>query len=210
MKYFDSLPLITNLDNNNNIYALRNLMVRTELMPSLITNPLLFYQYEIREGDTPEIIAKKYYGDSYRYWLVLYGNPERMNPQFDWPLTSKQFEQFLINKYSVAAGGDNLVMSYITSTVHHYEKVITTYDNESQTTVIKNVEVDFETYNLIEEVTTTNTFADNSSLKYSVTAKAVSIYDYENGLNESKRNINLINSSYINKIETQYQTLVKS
>ena len=42
-----------------------------------------------------------------------------------------------------------------------------------------------------------------------ISRNAVSIYDYENGINEAKRNINLINSTYVSQVEKQYQTLVK-
>jgi hypothetical protein len=42
----------------------------------------------------------------------------------------------------------------------------------------------------------------------SISKSLVTIYDYENLLNESKRNIQLINSSYVNQMESQYQELV--
>jgi hypothetical protein len=58
----------------------------------------LYYTYDIQEGDTPEIIAHKYYGDSYRYWIVLFAN-ELLDPQWDWPMTYKMFEQYLADKY---------------------------------------------------------------------------------------------------------------
>jgi hypothetical protein len=209
MKYFNSLPLITTTDTNGNSYLLRNLLVRTELIPQLAKNPLVLYQYEVRDGDTPEIIANKYYGDSYRYWMVLYGNPNIIDPQGDWPKSSQQFVLYLNDKYADEANtSGQSVLAYTQSTIHHYEKIITTVDNNSQTTAIKNVWVDLNTYNSIVPSTSVNTFADGSSVTLSVTSNAISIYDYENGLNESKRNINLINSNYISQMESQYQSLV--
>ena len=74
MKYFQTFPQIASNDYNGNSITLTNLMVRSELIPSLARNPALFYSYDIQDGDTPEIIAEKYYGDPYRYWIVLYGN----------------------------------------------------------------------------------------------------------------------------------------
>lgn len=210
MKYFDSLPFLVNQDTNNNLYVTKNLLIRTNLIAELSKNPLLFYKYAIQDGDTPEIIANKYYGTPYRYWVVLYGNSNIMDPQADWPLTNQQFTLYLKNKYSVVAGGEDQVLSYINGTVHHYEKIITTVDNETKTIAIKNIEIDESTYNLITPYTQTQTFGDGSSVTYSLSKSAISIYDYEDKLNESKRDINLINSAYVNQVETQYQSLVKS
>ena len=210
MEYFSSLPFLTTSDGNGNAIILRNLLIRTGLIPQLAKNPLLFYQYEIRDGDTPEIVADKYYGSPFRYWITLYGNPNIMDPQSDWPLSQQQFALYLNDKYADDAGGVENVLSYALGTIHHYEKVITSIDNTSKTTATKAIEVDEDTYNSIALSNTTSTFPDGSSITYSVDKKAVSIYDYEDQLNESKRNINLINAKYTSQLETQYQSLVKS
>jgi len=211
MRYFDSLPYITNTDYNGNFYLLKNLLVRTELIPTLAKNPLLVYTYEIRDGDSPEIIANKYYGDPYRYWIVLYGNPNIVDPQADWPLSSQQFLLYLTDKYSSdAANASMTLLAYTQSTIHHYEKVITTFDTSTQTKAIKVVDVDLNTYLSTLSTTTTGTFPDGSSVTYTVSTNQVSIYDYEYQTNENKRNISLINSSYASRMETQYQSLVSA
>lgn len=211
MKYFNSLPYLTNTDNNGNNYVLRNLLIRTNLVTQLDKNPLLFYNYELRDGDTPEIVANKYYGDPFRYWIVLFGNPNIMDPQWDWPLSSKQFVLYLNDKYLDAAIANNQTMlQYTQSTIHHYEKIITTYDDDTQTTAIKNIEVDLNTYNSIIPSTTTGSFSDGSKVKYTLDRGAISIYNYEYNVNEAKRNIKLINSAYVSDIEKQYLNLVGS
>lgn len=210
MKYFDSLPYLVTTDYNGNTYALKNLLIRTELIPQLSKNPLLFYKYDLQDGDTPEIIGNKYYGDSYRYWITLYSNPNILDPQWDWPLSSQQFEAYLIDKYSTAAGGSNHVLTYTQGTIHHYEKIVTTVDNSTGTTAIKTVEVDLTTYNSIQPFTQTQAFSNGTSVTYTLSKNIVSIYDYELQINEGKRNINLIKSSYASSIESQYQNLVKS
>ena len=74
MLYFDTLPKIITPDQNGQPILLTNIMVRAKLLEELENNPMLFYQYSIQDGDTPEIIADKYYNDSYRYWIILYSN----------------------------------------------------------------------------------------------------------------------------------------
>ena len=73
MKYFQSFPFVSTTDYNGNQIALTNLMLRSEIVPTLLNNPLLFYNYDIQDGDTPESIANKYYGDPYR--CLLYTSP---------------------------------------------------------------------------------------------------------------------------------------
>ena len=80
MKYFQTLPTVVNVDSNNNLYSLKNIITRGILLPELSRNPMLFYQYTIQDGDTPENIAYKYYNDPYRYWILLYGN-NTIDPQ---------------------------------------------------------------------------------------------------------------------------------
>jgi hypothetical protein len=207
MKYFDTLPNI-NIPNGNDVQTYKNLLIRTSLVQQLATNPLVFYKYSIQEGDTPEIVADKYYGDSYRYWMVLYGNQNIMDPQWDWPLDSKQFISFLNDKYSANAGGVGNVLSYTQQTIHHYEKITTTVDGTTGTTAMKNVEVDYDTYASIQPFTQTQSFPDGSSLTYTISTTAISIYDYELGVNESKRNINIINSRFATQLEQQFEQLV--
>ena len=208
MRYFNSLPYLITTDYNGNTYALKNLLIRTELIPQLAKNPLIFYQYALQDGDTPEIVANKYYSDSYRYWIVLYGNSNILDPQLDWPYSNQQFQAYLIDKYSEAAGGAENVLGYTQFALHHYEKVTTTIDNDSGTTAIKTVEIDADTYHSIVPFTQTQTFPDGSSVTYTLSTNLVTIYDYEYNVNEAKRNINIINSNFANALETQYKNLV--
>ena len=208
MKYFNSLPSVTNIDANGNYYLLKNILIRTKLTSELSRNPMLFYKYSIQEQDTPESIAYKYYGDQYRYWIVLLAN-EIMNPLWEWPLTNQQFIKYLENKYASSIGGGNTALSYATGTLHHYEKIITTIDDDSQTSAIKTVDIDADTFNSLSERTDENTFFNGSKVTQIISKRAVSIYDYENELNESKREINILNSVYVSDIESQYEKLVR-
>jgi hypothetical protein len=207
MLYFDTFPLVIASDYKNNAILLTNLMARVQIIPSLLRNPLLFYSYDLKESDRPDIIANKYYDDSNKYWMVLFAN-EIMDPLYDWPLTSQQFDAYLKNKYSQAAGGDAFVLTYTTSTVQEYRKTITTYDSTSLETTTKTVVVDLTTYNSITTGSITQTFSSGASVTRTTSKTAVSIYDYEIEINEAKQNIKLINSSYSNQLENDLKTLM--
>ena len=219
MKYFNTLPNILTTDYSGNAIVLKNLLTRAKLLPQLQDNLLLFYTYSAQESDTPESVAYKYYGDQYRYWIVLHGT-QSFDPQWDWPLTSRQFGDYIVSKYkSDAANSLNIsantvstsqVLYYTQSTVHHYEKSIATTDNTTRTQSIKTIEIDGDTANSVISGTTTISFSDGSSATQSISVNPISIYDYENYLNEDKRNIKLINNSYVGAMESQLKSLMGS
>jgi hypothetical protein len=198
MQYFDTLPKILQYDNVGTGRVFTNLLARASIIPELLKNPALYYSYDIQEGDTPEIIAHKYYGDSYRYWMVLLAN-EILDPQWGWPMSNTVFNDYLISKYGSSSTAQN--------TVHHYEKTLTQFDSGTNTTTTNTVEIDLNTYN--------TTFATKKSYTLStgdvtvtVSKSAISYYDYEFKLNESKRNIQILNSNYVNQLETELKNLM--
>ena len=62
----------------------------------------------MKEGQTPEIIADKLYGDPNLHWIVMYVN-NITDRYHQWPMTSAQFLSFINEKYSDPDG------------IHHYE-----------------------------------------------------------------------------------------
>lgn len=208
MKYFETLPSVVSIDQNNNYYSLKNLVTRTELVDKLKDNVNLFYEYSIQDSDTPEIVAHKYYSDQNRFWMVLMAN-NIFDPEWDWPLSTNEFTDYINDKYAADAAEAELdVISYTTSTIHHYEKLISTLDSETLYQTIKSVIVDVETYNDIVESTQVKTLPNGATVTYTVSKKPVYIYDYENELNESKRNIKLIKSQYAADMERQLKKVM--
>jgi hypothetical protein len=217
MNYFQTLPTITQTDFNGNNITVTNLITRAYFLPSLLSNILLFYSYDVKEGDTPENIAYKYYNDVYSYWVLLYSN-NIIDPYSSWPLTSSQFDLYLLDKYrndtanalSIPANTvtTQLVMSYTLSTVDHYEQIITTFDSNSTEKQVIKVIIDEDTYNNMIEQTHTNTFGNGVTATKIISKNAVSIYNNELDINESKRNINIMNNKYLPSVTTQFNNLM--
>jgi Base plate wedge protein 53 len=217
MKYFQSLPKIASIDYSGNLITLTNLMVRSEIIPGLLRNPLLFYSYDIQDGDTPEIIAHKYYGDSYRYWLVLFANLI-IDPQWDWPMNPNLHQDYIVKKYTDDTANSlnttantvspTQVFSYTQSTIQNYIKSITTVDSLSSQANTSTYVIDQTAYNNTVVGSNIGTFADGTQVSETVTLYTQSIYDYEVQQNEAKRNINLINSIYVPQIESQFKSLM--
>lgn len=217
MKYFETLPSIITSDYNNNLIVLKNLMSRAVLMAQTQSDALMLYNYSVQDGDTPETVAYKYYGNVDRYWIVLHGN-QSLDPQWDWPLTSQQFQKYIVGKYKqdtanslnipVNSVNDSQILSYTTATVKYLEKIIIIKDNTTQTKSAKTIRVNLLNYNAITPSEKIINFPDGSSATRSITKRIISVYNYENNLNESKRNIRLINASFVGSLELQLQALM--
>ena len=60
----------------------------------------LFYDtYDVKEGETPEMLADKLYGDSNLHWIIMYVN-SITDRYHQWPLSTPQFLAFVNDKYS--------------------------------------------------------------------------------------------------------------
>ena len=107
--YFANFPLIVyDSVGNGNFKIVTNLMKRVAMRTKVRTNTLFFDTYDVKEGETPEILADKLYGDSTLHWIILYVN-NITDRYHQWPMNFGQFNSFIADKYS------NI------DAVHHYE-----------------------------------------------------------------------------------------
>lgn len=213
MQYFTQFPTINTTDYNGNSVTVVNIMERVEIIPQLLNNSLLFYSYDIQDSDTPDIIASKYYNDSYRYWMVPFAN-QSIDIQADWPMSSDMFNDYLLDKYAntvsqilnipVANVSLQNVFSYTDSTIQNYILTVATYDSSTSNTTVMNYNIDVTAYNNTMPVTNTAYFAGSSQYVTKTVSKSTqTIFEYEVALNDSKRNISLLNSDYASPLEKQ-------
>ena len=107
--YFTSFPKIPYDSVGNGEYKfVTNLLKRVALRSKVRTNTLLFDTYDVRNGETPESIAHKLYGNAEYHWIIMLLN-DITDRYHDWPMTEAQFLQFIKDKYSNVDG------------THHYE-----------------------------------------------------------------------------------------
>lgn len=110
--YFDKFPNIYYefiINGKSELRAVKDITTNVRFRKQLLSQITLYDEYDIKEGETPDIIAAKYYGSSEYHWIVMLAN-ERFNYIEDFPLDNYAFELFVAEKY-----GDDL---YAT---HHYE-----------------------------------------------------------------------------------------
>lgn len=161
-----------------------------------MNNAAAYYVHRIKDGETPEGLAYKIYGNSERHWIILLMN-EIIDPLYDWPLNYESFNKYIISKYNS--------IEYAMSNMHSYYKVTTSTINQNSPSRITNVEkirVDFSTYTDILENPNDYTYqvitlADGNSLSRQVSAQAKSFYDYETEQNEAKRSIKILKQEFV-------------
>jgi hypothetical protein len=210
MFYFNTLPKVLTPDQNGNYILMTNILTRAKLIEELQDNPMLFYKYNIQDGDTPEIIAEKYYDDPYKYWIVLYSN-QIMDPVWNWPLNYEQFLTYINNKYATEAeDAGKTPYEYTNSTVYAYQQVITTTDSYSEVSTEKIIPLDEDAYNSFVETNNTYTLPSGLTCSVRVTKRSVSLYDYEYNLNEAKREIKVMDRNFVNQMEEQFKTVMGS
>ena len=107
--YFERFPLIPyDSVGNGNFKYVTNLLKRVGVRAKVRTNISVFDTYEVKEGETPEMIADKLYDDPELHWVVLLMN-DISDRYHQWPLNHNQFIAHINDKYS------NI------DAVHHYE-----------------------------------------------------------------------------------------
>ena len=106
--YFDSFPVIRYGSTDGTIKNVTNLLRRVAIRSKLKTNVSFFDTYDVKNGETPEIIADKLYDDPKLHWIIMLVN-NVTDRYHDWPMSETQFNSYLNEKYSNPDG------------IHHYE-----------------------------------------------------------------------------------------
>ena len=101
--YFENFPVITYKSKD-----VTNLLRRIAIRSKVKTNTLFFDTYDVKEGETPEIIADKLYGDPQLHWVIMIVN-NIVDRYHGWPMFGNQFLDYVNEKYSNP------------SATHHYE-----------------------------------------------------------------------------------------
>ncbi len=188
-KYFRQVPdfqYVSRLPNAtiSDYITVKNLFKRGKLKENVAADATLFTKYQVRGDDRPDNVAFKFYGDENLDWLVMLSN-NILNLQNEWPLLQAEFDRYLIDKYETYEKLNE---------VHHYE----TIEVKSSTgvvivpaglTVDSDYSVTYFDWITELEVTENNIVTPITNL------------EYEEKLDDEKRNIFLLKQEYIGVIK---------
>ncbi len=159
-----------------------NIMVKAKIKNMLTNSIVNYFPYSIPESERPDITAFKVYGNVKYTWLIFLVN-DIQDPVFDWPLNSREFGNFIKDKYGT--------LNDAQTRVHHYEQIIRSRVEATGTTDAipeKTIEVDETSYDALD-------VADR---------KIIYCYDWEVDRNEAKRDIKLIDRKYVADILSEH------
>lgn len=218
-KYFNYFPKTLYSSNNevSSLDTVTNIISRFSFEKELKENSSVFYEYDIKDGDTPEIIARKFYDNPERHWIVLLFN-DIIDPRFDWPFDYRTLNDYVDEKYSAPQYADtsNTSISGLSwakniNNVHSYYKVITEITSEKVS--VTKLQVDANTANNTQFMETgTNSLyrlPDNTTVNIVITKETKSYYDYELEENEKKRKIKLLKPDFVPAVEKEFKKVIK-
>lgn len=218
MKHFYAFPKIEYSDN-----LATNVMVRGKVRDAVLTNVALYYKYEIEDHMKAEMISHKYYGSPNYVWAIYYAN-NILDPRYDWPMNDREFEKYIVRKY----GSIERAQTKFTTdgkinheSVHHYLLNDNYIIDKTTFNLINTVFTGYKTYQkAYSEITDKNlsqlvvgdfiidknTFLNLGALNPS-SVTAVSFYEHELNENNKKRNIFVIDKSYLYQIVSEFEIL---
>ena len=100
--------MVYDIKNNDNYKLLPDILKRVKQRSAIKSGQFIFDTYDVIDGEKPEDIAFKWFGDAQLHWVILMTN-NVTNRYYDWPMNQVQFQTFLEDKYDNPDG------------IHHYE-----------------------------------------------------------------------------------------
>ena len=174
--YFSYFPKGTyDLKNDGNEKLVTDLMRRVKVRSKVLNETSLYDLYDVPEGETPEITARKHFGSQYYHWVILLTN-DITDRYYGWPLSSFEFENYLKEKYINP------------DAIHHYEIA----QSSGRTTGEGPTDYD----HLIEVNSTT------------ANAISVSNREYEERIQDKKRQIKLLSPAYLPILLEEFENLM--
>jgi hypothetical protein len=160
----------------------KNLFKKGKLREDIFQNLAFFEKYKIVGDDRPDNVAFEIYNDSSLDWVVLLSN-NVLNVQSEWPLPQTDFDRFVLDKY-----GD---YDTLYNGIHHYET--TEVKNTQGVTIVPaGLQVD-SSYS----VSYYDFFTDLQVTTGNI-ATPITNYEYEEKVENDKRNIFILKSRYLN------------
>ena len=109
--YFKNFPkMLYSLDGSATNFVMTDLFRRVISSDNNTIGTLSYDEYDVLDGETPEIVAAKIYDNAELHWVILLVN-NIIDPRYDWPLPVDTLNTLITNKYG--AGNEYAVHHYI-------------------------------------------------------------------------------------------------
>ena len=218
MGYFRELPNIayqsplTHKNSSRDYILIKNLFRRTKLFDFLKNNVSVLDKFTIGIGDRPDTIAEELYGDaSLDYVVILVAGIININQE--WPLPDNKVYDFALEKY-----GSEEKMNEI-----KYYETLEIVDDQNRQILPPDliVDVDFKIDGTVNKFPSTRYILkamtgnrqlddkDEFGVLTDNIARAVTNLEYEYTINENKREIDILNPSYLQMFINDLRDIVR-
>jgi len=192
---YDKKPISFPFSNTQYVLA-KNFFNRVVMENTSFFSSVYFNKYTILDGERLDSLSQKFYGDPNYDWVIAITN-NIINPYFDLPIEEYKLYDAVNLKYGN------------TDSIHHYE-TIEIYNSLGELIQKSGIVVDKNFYD------TTHTFANRyaegtGTMTFNGNQISVSVtnYQYEQRLNDQKRNIYILSGKYIGNFVSQATALLE-
>ena len=237
-KYFKHYPTIDfDVKNDGELIEakdiFRNIRVRDN-SDEAITG---YEYYYINDQDRPDVLATKLYGDATLYWLFWMVN-DQFATYNDWPKSQSILERFIARKYSGKALVSNQQSDIVSSSDSKFlqgEKVVgstssafgyvTKIDPTNKQLILNDVQGIFQVNETVTGSQSSKSFTLSSVRNFSdsphhyinsdgnkttsETTTMVTNSEYEQTLNDSKRDIRYIKVDYVPQLLREFKSMIR-
>jgi len=171
---YDEKPISYPFSESDFVTA-KNFFRRYKVNEDVFSNVVFFNKYAIVDGERPDLLAKKVYGDPFYDWVILLTN-NLVNAQYDWPRSNYEVYKIAESEYNDPY-----------SEIHHYETDSIGPYKEGQ-------RVDETFYNKTHKLNIDGNVVTKNGNEI---CRPVTITEWLQNENEKKREIFLLKGNYL-------------
>ena len=179
---YDEKPISYPFSESDFVTA-KNFFRRYKINDDVFSYAVIFNKYTIQDGERPDTLAKKAYGNEFYDWVILLTN-NMVNAQYDWPMSNYALSKVLESEFDDPYG-----------TIYRYE----TYEYGPYP---DGLVVDETFYNGTHKLYIDNQYVIKNGNEI---ARPVTIAEYYTNENEKKREIYLLKPAYFRQFVDDYR-----
>ncbi len=237
-KYFKHYPTIDfDVKNDGELIEAKDIFRNIRVRDNSDEAVTGYEYYYINDQDRPDVLATKLYGDATLYWLFWMVN-DQFATYNDWPKSQSILERFIARKYSGKALVSNQQSDIVSSSDSKFlqgEKVVgstssafgyvTKIDPTNKQLILNDVQGVFQVNETVTGSQSSKSFTLSSVRNFSdsphhyinsdgnkttsETSTMVTNSEYEQTLNDSKRDIRYIKVDYVPQLLREFKSMIR-
>ena len=237
-KYFKHYPTIDfDVKNDGELIEAKDIFRNIRVRDNSDEAVTGYEYYYVNDQDRPDVLATKLYGDATLYWLFWMVN-DQFATYNDWPKSQSILERFIARKYSGKALVSNQQSDIVSSSDSKFlqgEKVVgstssafgyvTKIDPTNKQLILNDVQGVFQVNETVTGSQSSKSFTLSSVRNFSdsphhyinsdgnkttsETTTMVTNREYEQTLNDSKRNIRYIKTDFVPQLLREFKSMIR-